>query len=305
MTTRPMPYISASPAACIGPPPPNASSAQSRPSIPRSTVTRRSARAMVALATVTTPSAVSTRPSPSASAIGCERALGAADVEHDAVAEPGRRVEVAEDRVGVGDGGQRAAAAVAGRARVRARRCPARPSGRRGRAARPSRRRRRWSAPPASAGAAGGRPACAVSVISAAPSTTRHTSVVVPPMSKVSARAKPSSRAMLHAGGRRRRPGRTSPWRSAAPAPPPAAPSPPAEWNTCKPGAERQPALQFQQIVQRDGHGGGVERGGGGALVFPRFRVDLVRHARHAARRRAARRRPGVHARGWRRRAAG
>ncbi len=74
-----------------------------------------------------------------------------------------------------------------------------------------------------------------VSVISAAPSTTRQTSVVVPPMSKVSARANPLSRASCtQADTPAAGPdiamviGRARAAASGTMAP--------AEWNTCSPG---------------------------------------------------------------------
>ncbi len=88
----------------------------------------------------------------------------------------------------------------------------------------------------ASIGSRNGRPASMrVSVISAAPSTTRHTSVVVPPMSKVSARGNAISRAnCTQADTPAAGPdiamviGRARAAASGTIAP--------AEWNTCSPG---------------------------------------------------------------------
>ena len=90
-----------------------------------------------------------------------------------------------------------------------------------------------------------------VSVVSATPSTIRHTSVVVPPMSKVSTRPRPKLRAT----------------RTAA-ATPAAGPDiamtigrsrataigamPPAEWNTCSPapsGSRRSSSIRYSAAI--------------------------------------------------------
>ena len=139
-----------------------------------------------------------------------ERTFGTGEVERDAVAEAGRRVEVAEDGVGIGDRGQGAAAAVARRAGLGAG------------AVGPDRQAAGAEADDGATARADGvhgqhrqsqRPAGqhARVVISAEPSTTRHTSVVVPPMSKVSARGRPS-RGPIARRRRRRRRGQTWPW---------------------------------------------------------------------------------------------
>ena len=68
----------ASATACMGPAPPKARSVQRRPSTPRSTVTRRSARSMVESATRTTPSAAASTLMPIADASGATAARAAA-----------------------------------------------------------------------------------------------------------------------------------------------------------------------------------------------------------------------------------
>ena len=69
-TTLSMEKARASTTACIGPAPPKASSVQVRPSTPRSTVTRRSARSIAALATLTMPRAAASAVMPMAAPSG-------------------------------------------------------------------------------------------------------------------------------------------------------------------------------------------------------------------------------------------
>ena len=119
----------------------------------------------------------------------------------DAVAEQRMRIEIAEHDVRVGDRRLQSRPCRSRPARARPRRCPARPRGRRVRAA-------RCEPPPApidctaSIGWRSGRsPVMRSSAISATPSTIRQTSVVVPPMSNVSTRLRSSARARRDRGG--------------------------------------------------------------------------------------------------------
>ena len=116
-----MPRLFATSVACSGPAPPNGSSAKSRGSWPRSTETARIARTMLATTMPSMPCAVRSTEKPSRSASGAIASRASACVERHAAAEQAARREPAEHEVGVGDGGLCAAAAVAGRARLRAR----------------------------------------------------------------------------------------------------------------------------------------------------------------------------------------
>ena len=110
--------MSATSAACSGPAPPNATSANSRGSCPFSIVRDRIARAMFELAIVRIPSAVSRTPMPSCSARRSTAACGGVAVQLHAPAEEPLGVDPAEHHVRVRDRRLRAALAVAGRARV-------------------------------------------------------------------------------------------------------------------------------------------------------------------------------------------
>ena len=92
--------------ACSGPAPPNATSARSRASTPRSTVTTRTARSMAASTTATTPSAVTRSRS---SARSCRR-----HVEPAEAGERGFGGDAREHEIGVGHRRLLAAAPVAG-----------------------------------------------------------------------------------------------------------------------------------------------------------------------------------------------
>ena len=187
-----MPSSSATAQACSGPAPPNASSATARGSTPYSTVTTRTARAIAASTTATTPSAVTPARSSAARA--------AATSSRPRPGSSARRRDAAQHQVGVGDGRRRAAEPVA--ARVPVRRPHSRVRLRAHRpdpAAPPSRHRPRWCGSPATAAARGGRRRALVVVGAGTPSCTRHTSVLVPPMSNATASAKPHAPAIAAA----------------------------------------------------------------------------------------------------------
>ena len=174
--------------ACSGPAPPKATSAKPRGSTPRSTETRRTACTMAASTTVITPSA--STPARSSAVVG--------RVAVEAVRARGRRRrrDATDDQVGVGDGRLRAAPAVTGGTGLGAR------------AARSDRERASGvdAGDGAAAGADGvhverraagpaGRPTVRWAAGSGRPSRTRQTSVLVPPMSKVTASGKPAATA--------------------------------------------------------------------------------------------------------------
>ena len=120
-----MPSSSASAHACRPPAPPKATSANSRGSRPRSTEMTRSARPISALATRTTPSAVSSASRPSSEPRRLQRRLGRVARQRQLAAQLRAVAEVAEQDVGVGDRRLLAALAVGGRAGVGARRARA------------------------------------------------------------------------------------------------------------------------------------------------------------------------------------
>ena len=113
---RPMSSASASPAACTGPLPPNATSVKSRGSRPRSIETERIARCMAAFAIRWMPSAASSSEGRAARRRALGAPLGARRVEPQLAADEIAGVEIAEDEVGVRHRRTLAAAAVAGRA---------------------------------------------------------------------------------------------------------------------------------------------------------------------------------------------
>ena len=173
--------------ACSPPAPPKHSSAYPRGSIPRCTVTTRSARSISALATRTIPSAHSASDSPSSSASApiarCAAsrsswtppASGASGP--DTQARGWRRSPSARCRRG------RSRPVLDRRPPTAARRVARRPD-----RARRSSRRRRPTVCTATIGSASGRPAIVAALCSwTAPSSTTQTSHEVPPMSKHSA----------------------------------------------------------------------------------------------------------------------
>ena len=145
ISTRAMPRSRATSTACSGPPPPNAISARSRGSLPRSTVTARIARAMLTLATWRMPCAASSTASLSGRATcALHRALRQRGVHRERTAGERARVEKAQHHVGVGDGRLLACRGRSRPAPDRRPRFPARPpEARRHRCARSSRRRSR------------------------------------------------------------------------------------------------------------------------------------------------------------------
>ena len=179
-----IPSSSASSQACSGPAPPNATSAKSRGSWPRSTDTTRSARSISALTT----SIDRRRVDPA------ERALGRVPVELDAARELGR--EAPEQQVRVGD--RRPASRL-----VRNRPGPGSAPALSGptRSAPPA-SRQTIEPPPAptvcrsTVGSRIGRPPTVRSLarVGAGRSTIRHTSVDVPPMSNAIAFSMPAER---------------------------------------------------------------------------------------------------------------
>ena len=116
-----MPSESATSAACSGPAPPNATSANSRGSWPFSIVRERIARAMFEFAIVRIPSAVSSERQPELLGEPADGLDGGLAVERHPAAEEALRVEPAEHDVRVADRRLLAAVAVAGRAGVGAR----------------------------------------------------------------------------------------------------------------------------------------------------------------------------------------
>ena len=105
-------------AACSGPAPPKATSASPRGSMPRSTVTTRTAWAISEPDTRTIPAAVSSVESPSSEARRSDGPLGRGPVERHTAGQRRVGVEVAQQQVGVRHRGLLAAAAVAGGAGV-------------------------------------------------------------------------------------------------------------------------------------------------------------------------------------------
>ena len=191
---RSIPSSAAIAAACIGPAPPKGSSAKPRGSMPRSTVTTRSARTISWLATRTIPAAVSSGSSPSAAASAPTAARGRVGVERDAAGEARVGGEVAEQQVGVGHRRLGAAAAVTGGPGLGAGRARADPQ-------------RAAGVAPADRAAAGadrvdvdhrqldrcGRRSGASRCAARSPSSTTQTSQEVPPMSKPRALPSPLS----------------------------------------------------------------------------------------------------------------
>ncbi len=100
--TSGMPSDSATSAACIGPAPPKATSANSRGSWPFWTVRERIAPAMFAFAIVTMPSAASSSGRPSSSASALHGRDGRVAVELHLAAEEALGVDAAEHDVRVG-----------------------------------------------------------------------------------------------------------------------------------------------------------------------------------------------------------
>ena len=183
-----MPSDSATSAACIGPPPPKATSANSRGSWPFWTVRERIAPDMFAFAIVTIPSAASSSGRPSSSAEPLHGGDGGVAVELHLAAEEAVGVDAAEHDVRVGR-----ASAPARRGRSRPgrgsrRRCAARRGRRRPRRRRRSSRRRRRSCGCRSSARAADSPATQVSRAEASlipRSVTIPMSAEVPPTSKV------------------------------------------------------------------------------------------------------------------------
>ena len=201
---------------------------------------------------------------------------------------PGHQVGVGHRRLG-------AAPAVAGRPGHGAGAAgPDDRARRRRRRGRSIRRRRRWCARRATAAAPGARrPSRSRGRRRAAPSSTRHTSVLVPPMSKVMASGKPLAAATAAAGPHARRPGPTAAaptGRSAASA---TGTSPPAEvitsTSSASVGQPREVGAAHRAQV-------GVDHRGDRALVLAELGRHLVR-ARHVEAP-AGQRRPPPPARG-------
>ena len=127
-----MPSFSASRAACSGAAPPKAIRVRSATSLPLSTACTRAALAMFSSTISATPSAASSARRPSGSPTCLEqRRLRALGVEAEAAAGEARRVDAAEQEVGVGDGRPRCRRGRSRPGRARSRRCPARPAIRR------------------------------------------------------------------------------------------------------------------------------------------------------------------------------
>ena len=120
MITSGIASSSARNAACTGPAPPKAISANSAGSCPRSTETMRSACAMLACTTATMRAAAARGSRPSGRAdLRHDRGLCRFAVDRQRAAEQGGAVEPAQHHVGVGHRGQGSAAPVGGGTRVR------------------------------------------------------------------------------------------------------------------------------------------------------------------------------------------
>ena len=114
-----MPSSSATAAACTAPAPPNGSSVKAVRSTPRLAANTRTSSAMRMSTMRRMPAAAaSTSIFERIGDVRLERGARGGDIERLRAAEEIIRIEIAADEVGVGDGRPRAAAAVAGRARI-------------------------------------------------------------------------------------------------------------------------------------------------------------------------------------------